>query len=114
MSAWRAVPGGVCLGLRVTPKAGADRIEGLETLADGRCVLRVRVAAVPDRGQANAAVLALVAKALGLPRRALRLDRGATGRLKIVHVAGEAAVLGPLIDALGTPKPREIRETRRN
>jgi len=104
----------VRLGLRVTPKAGRDLIEGPETLADGRVVLRVRVAAVPDKGRANAAVIALLAAALGVPRGAITIAAGDTGRLKILAIAGEAAVLGARIDALGGPKGREIREKGRN
>lgn len=74
------------LRLRVTPNAGRDVIEGYETLADGTTVLRLRVAAVPDKGKANAAVIALLAKSLGLPKSALTLVAGETARLKTVRV----------------------------
>lgn len=75
--------------LRVTPNAGRDRIEGFETLADGSEVLRIRVAAVPDKGKANAAVIALLAKSLGLPKSALTLVAGETARLKTVEVEND-------------------------
>ena len=75
--------------LRVTPNAGRDRIEGFETLADGSEVLRIRVAAVPDKGKANAAVIALLAKSLGLPKSALTLVAGETARLKTVRVEND-------------------------
>lgn len=75
--------------LRVTPNAGRDRIEGFETLADGTEVLRIRVAAVPDKGKANAAVMALLAKSLGLPKSALTLVAGETARLKTVEVEND-------------------------
>lgn len=75
--------------LRVTPNAGRDRIEGFETLADGTEVLRIRVAAVPDKGKANAAVIALLAKSLGLPKSALTLVAGETARLKTVEVEND-------------------------
>jgi uncharacterized protein YggU (UPF0235/DUF167 family) len=78
------------LRLRVTPNAGRDAIEGFETLADDTEVLRVRVAAVPDRGKANAAVIALLAKALHLPKSALTITAGETARLKTVRI--DAAV----------------------
>lgn len=74
------------LTLRVTPNAGRDVIEGFERLADGTEVLRVRVAAVPDKGKANAAVIGLLAKALGLPKSALRLVSGETARLKTIDL----------------------------
>ena len=77
------------LRLRVTPNAGRDAIEGYETLADGTTVLRLRVAAVPDKGKANAAAIALLAKALGLPKSALAITAGATARLKTVRIAAD-------------------------
>jgi uncharacterized protein (TIGR00251 family) len=79
----------VLIKLRVTPNAGRDRIEGFETLADGSEVLRIRVAAVPDKGKANAAVIALLAKSLGLPKSALTLVAGETARLKTVEVEND-------------------------
>lgn len=78
------------LRLRVTPNAGRDAIEGYENLADGTEVLRLRVAAVPDKGKANAAVIALLSKALGLPRSALRLVAGETARLKTIELPDDA------------------------
>jgi uncharacterized protein YggU (UPF0235/DUF167 family) len=89
------------LDLRVTPNAAADRIEGVETRADGRVVLRVRVRAVPDRGRANAAVLALLAAALGTSKSALDLVAGDTAREKTVAITGDAAVLSARLEALG-------------
>ena len=77
------------LKLRVTPNAGRDVIEGFERLSDGTEVLRLRVAAVPDRGKANAAVVALLAKALHVPRSAITLVSGETARLKTVEIAGD-------------------------
>ena len=74
------------LRLRVTPNAGRDAIEGYETLADGTEVLRIRVAAVPDKGKANAAVITLLAKALRLPKSAITLASGETSRLKTVRL----------------------------
>jgi len=49
-------------------------------------VLRLRVAAVPDKGKANAAVIALLAKALGLPKSALSITAGDTARLKTLRI----------------------------
>jgi uncharacterized protein YggU (UPF0235/DUF167 family) len=82
--ALRATPGGLALRLRVTPNADRDAIEGFEQRDDGTEALRVRVRAVPDRGKANAAVLSLLANALGVPRTTLALDAGATVRIKTV------------------------------
>ncbi|HWA17798.1 MAG TPA: DUF167 family protein [Devosia sp.] len=87
---WRATPGGIELFVRVTPNAGADRIEGPEIRDDGRTILRIRVAAPADKGRANAAVIALLAKALGQPKSALAVTAGETARLKTVAIPGEA------------------------
>ena len=81
------------LRLRVTPNAGADRIEGAETRADGETVLKLRVAAVPDKGKANAAALALLAKALALPKSALAITAGDTSRTKTVTITGDPDAL---------------------
>jgi len=69
------------------------RIDGLATLADGETVLKLRVAAVPDKGAANAAVLALLAKRLGLPKRAVTLVSGATARRKHIHLDADAQAI---------------------
>jgi uncharacterized protein (TIGR00251 family) len=71
------------LRLRVTPNAGADAI-ALPTEPDG--ALSVRVTATPEDGKANAAVLKLLAKALGRAPSSLVLVRGETGRDKVVRV----------------------------
>lgn len=84
---------GLVLTLRVTPNAGRDSIEGVELRADGSAVMRMRVRAVPDKGKANAAVIALLGKALGVPKRALSLVSGETARLKTVQIAGDPAAL---------------------
>ncbi len=86
----------ITLRLRVIPNAAHDRIEGFETLADGTSVLKLRVRAVPDKGKANAAVVALLARALGIPRSAVELVAGETARLKTVRVDADATALGRL------------------
>jgi uncharacterized protein YggU (UPF0235/DUF167 family) len=90
----------VTLSLRVTPNAGSDRIEGRELRADGDAVLRLRVAAVPDKGKANAAAVALLAKALGVPKSAIRLVAGATARSKVVEIAGDGPSLAARLEQL--------------
>ncbi len=98
---YRREPDGLLLFLRVTPNAGADRIEGVEQRDDGTAVLRIRVRAIPDKGKANAAVIALVAKALGVPKSAVALVAGDTARLKTLRLGGEPdaliARLGPFL-----------------
>lgn len=76
------------LAVRLTPRAGADRIDGWETDAAGRRHLKARVRAAPVDGEANAALETLLAKALGVPRSSVRVVRGASARLKQVAVDG--------------------------
>jgi len=79
----RTASDGARLALRVQPRAARDEVLGWR---DG--VLRVRVTAPPVDGDANAAVLALLARALGVRPAAVRLARGERGRDKVVTVAG--------------------------
>ena len=68
MDPWRYSTQGISVALRVTPRGGRDDIDGLETLANGRTVVKVRVRAIADGGEANRAVTELLAKALGVPK----------------------------------------------
>lgn len=101
-TAWRATAEGCELRLRVTPNAGADRIDGIEIRDDGNAVLRIRVRAVPDRGKANAAVIALLAKTLGIPRSSITLVSGETASLKTVRIGGDGARLAAQMAALAS------------
>jgi uncharacterized protein YggU (UPF0235/DUF167 family) len=76
------------LTVRVTPRGGRDAVEGWTRDEAGRPVLKVRVAAAAVEGGANAAVLGLLAKALGRPKSALSIVRGETARLKQIEVSG--------------------------
>ena len=69
------------LALRVTP---GSRTESME-IAEGRLLVKVR--ARPQGGAANAAVLALLAGALGVATSRLRMLRGATARDKLVRIS---------------------------
>ena len=97
---WRPVAGGLELRVRVTPRGGRDAVEGIETLADGRSVLKVRVRAVPEDGAANEAVRRLLAKAIGCPASAVSLTGGATARTKTFTLAGDDAVVGGALATL--------------
>ncbi len=88
-SPWSALTGGVALAVRLTPKGGRDAIDGIETLADGRGVLKARVRAAPSEGAANDALCRLIAKAMGVPARDVLLAAGATSRVKRLVIAGD-------------------------
>ena len=69
--------------LRLTPRSSRDALIGW----DGD-VLRARVSAPPLDGRANAALLKLLASALGVSSRDVTLVRGARGREKTVEILG--------------------------
>jgi hypothetical protein len=89
----------------VTPRGGRDDIDGVETLANGRSVVKMRVRAIADGGEANRAVMELLAKALGVPKAKVRILSGTTSRLKQVAVGGDPARLGEALRRLTAAKP---------
>ncbi|HUB63688.1 MAG TPA: DUF167 family protein [Methylocella sp.] len=84
---------GLVLSVRLSPKSSRDEIAGVEELADGRTVLKVRVRAVPQDGEANAALQRVLAKALHISASAVRIESGASSRLKTLHLEGDAKTL---------------------
>jgi len=78
----------VRFAVRLTPRGGRDAVEGWAPDAAGRPHLKVRVAAPPVDGQANAALVALIAKRLGVTRGQVRIASGEGGRLKILEIDG--------------------------
>jgi uncharacterized protein (TIGR00251 family) len=76
------------IAVRVTPRGGRDGVDGWIRDDSGRPLLKVRVAAPAAEGQANAAVLAVLAKALGRPKSAFALLSGQTARVKRIEIAG--------------------------
>ena len=70
-------------GIHVQPRSSRSGIDGLHGDA-----LRVRVNAPPVDGAANEAVVEVLAKALGVPRRAISIVAGHGSRSKVVEVSG--------------------------
>lgn len=98
--AWTVGADGVVVTVRLTPKAARDAIEAIETLADGRAVLKVRVRALPMEGEANAALCRVLARALGVPSGRVEMTGGAASRIKRVKIVGDAAALGAALEKL--------------
>src|ERR1700760_3834789 len=101
---WRYSAQGISVALRVTPRGGRDDIDGIETLANGRAVVKVRVRAIAEGGEANRAVTELLATALGVPKAKVRILSGVTSRLKQIAVDGVPTRLGEALRALTTAK----------
>lgn len=74
--------------MRLTPRAAVDRVDGWSLDPQGRPVLAVRVRAAPVEGEANAALEAVLANALGVRKAAVTVARGGQSRLKAVEIEG--------------------------
>jgi len=101
---WSLTPQGVVLAVRLTPKAGRDAIDGVDVLADGRVVLAARVRALPADGEANEALIRLIAKAVGVPPRDVALVAGATARLKRLAIAGHGPTVIAALEKIAIPR----------
>lgn len=77
---------GVRFSVRVQPRASRTDIAGIHGNA-----IKIRVAAPPVEGAANQELVSFLAKQLGVPRAAVRIARGETGRQKVIEVAGVQA-----------------------
>jgi uncharacterized protein (TIGR00251 family) len=100
VSFYKLTQAGVTLHVRVTPNAGRDALEGALARDDGTVVLAIRVKAVPEDGKANAAVIALLAKSLGLSKSSVTVTAGHTARQKTLAIAGDGVALAAALDGL--------------
>lgn len=73
--------------LRVRPRAARAVIEGVGDDGKGGRALTIAVRAAPTDGQANRAVVELLAEALGLAKGRIDIAAGASGRRKLVRIA---------------------------
>src|ERR1044071_8167926 len=105
MDPWRYSTEGISVALRVTPRGGRDDIDGIETLANGRSVVKVRVRAIADGGEANRAVMELLAKVLSVSKARGKILSGMTSRLKQGAVDGYPKSLGDALRKLTAAQP---------
>jgi len=82
----RDVPGGCVLPVKVVPGASRDKIVGV--LGDS---LKIATSAAPEKGRANSAVAAIIAKSLGLDKRSVEIISGATNPHKEFRIANMSA-----------------------
>ena len=100
MKPYAAVPDGVRLALRLTPRAARNSVDGIVSDADGRPLLKLRLVAPSVEGAANEALIAFRAKTLSLRKADIAIRSGETGRIKILHLAGDSAAIVRKLDAL--------------
>jgi len=86
---WQASSDHLRLSVRLTPNGGRDAIDGVEMGSDGESYLKARVSVAPEKGKANKALIALLAKSLGIPKSSLAFLSGETARKKILRIEGE-------------------------
>jgi uncharacterized protein (TIGR00251 family) len=95
---WTVTAEGLILAVRLTPKGGRDAIDGIDKLADGRMVLKARVRAAASEGEANAALVKLLARALGVAPRDVVLVAGASARIKRLKILGSGPNLAVALE----------------
>lgn len=99
---WRVVEDGAVVVVRLTPRGGRDAIDGPGELADGRKVLLARVRKAPEDGAANAALLKLLAKSVGVPPSSAEIVSGQTARVKVVRLHGDGSrIVAALTERFG-------------
>jgi len=96
---YSAVEGGVRLALRLTPRASRNGVDGVVADAEGRPLLKLRLVAPPVEGAANEALVAYLAKTLGLRKADIVIRSGETSRVKILNLAGDPAAIVQKLDA---------------
>jgi len=89
VSGWTLRDDGIVLAVRVTPRSSKEMLgRGRE---DGG--FAARIAAAPVDGEANAALVRLVARTFGVAKRDVTIVGGDTSRAKRVAIAGDASAL---------------------
>jgi Uncharacterised ACR, YggU family COG1872 len=88
---WRHSAQGIGVALRVTPRGGRDAVDGVETLANGRTLVKVRVRAIAEGGEANRAVTELLTstadpKSLHRKRRVRSRDFGSISGTRTIDL----------------------------
>ena len=97
---WTVTSGGLSVVVRLTPRGGRDGIDGIEQRADGQYVLKARVRAAATDGEANGALIALLAHSAGVPRRDVALVSGASARIKRLTIAGHGPTLAAALEKI--------------
>ena len=98
---------GLLLFFRLTPNARKDEVLGRVDSPDGP-VIAAKVRAIPDKGKANKALIALCAKWLGLRKSDIALKSGGKSRLKTLAITGNED------DIIETLQQRLDKQTERN
>ncbi|MFV0322107.1 MAG: DUF167 family protein [Alphaproteobacteria bacterium] len=74
------------LHIRLTPNANTEDIVGIEADEYGQQFLKIRIRAVPEKGKANKALIAYIAKKTRIPKSKISLISGDTQRKKVLKI----------------------------
>ena len=96
---WRVQADGLTLRVKATPRASKSAVKGVVLLPDG-AALALAIAAPPVDGAANAALIAALAKWLGVSKSSVTVDAGSNARIKRVAISGDGAELARRLAAL--------------
>ncbi len=86
--------------VRLTPRGGRDAIEGWSLGADGTQYLKARVSVAPQNGEANAALIALLSKTLGVARSRIRIIGDEAARMKTIQISPASVSVAARLEAM--------------
>lgn len=89
----------VTINIKLTPKGSKNAIQGWANDVDGNPVLKVMVTTPPEKGKANKALIALLAKEWSIAKSQITITSGETSRNKVVKISGIKS------GAIATPFP---------
>lgn len=93
------------ISIRLTPNASKNAINGLYTDVNGHEFLKVSVMAPPEDYKANAALIELLAKKLGIPKSQFDIIKGITFRNKVIVLEGVGDSVRDTLEKLSVLKP---------
>ena len=80
---------GIRLAIKAKPGISHARAAKIVDVGDGKRAVEIAIAAAPEDGKANKAIIATLAKQLGLPKADISIKTGTTGRMKVIEIAGD-------------------------
>ena len=92
---------GLMVNIRLNPRSRRNQMEGFGQDAAGEDFVKVSVTAPPEDGKANAALIELMAKVLGVPKSSCSVKIGATSRNKKLLIEGDVATLKAKLEKVG-------------
>jgi uncharacterized protein (TIGR00251 family) len=98
---YRVTEDGLVVRVRLTPRAGRERVDGVVDGDGEAAYLAVRVAAPPVENAANEALIAFLAKRWGIARSRLAIEAGERARVKTLTVRGAGEELAAALADLG-------------